>query len=109
VSAAGQPYGAQLGLSLDEGVAHLAPALAATGAGGYVATWLAWSQRGLGVAGVELDRDGERVGEDFWLTLGVVRKTYRTFLAASGHGAFLQPWEMVQSGRVVIGARRLAE
>ncbi len=98
----------EFGISADQGTAHLAPAVA-TAAHGYAATWLAWSDRGLGVKGVALNASGMPVGAEFWVKDGVVIKNYRRTLAASAAGELLTTWEQVsRSGQRNIGARRLA-
>ncbi len=110
LDAAGNLAGGQIAVSADEGAAHLAPAMAVLPAGGYLATWLAWSQRGLGIHAVELGADGRPSAAEFWIKTGVVVKSYRRSIAINGAGNAIASWEQVSlKGRRNIGARRLAD
>ncbi|HSK80356.1 MAG TPA: hypothetical protein VLQ45_28135 [Thermoanaerobaculia bacterium] len=113
VSPAGGFLGSQLLLSTDAGTGQLAPALAPTKTG-FVATWLQWSDKGLGIRGVELSATGSRADDEFWVTDDRVQKNYRTSIATNGNGGFLVPWETISRdstsrGRQVIAARSLRQ
>lgn len=113
VSPAGGFLGSQLLLSTDAGTGQLAPALAPTKTG-FVATWLQWSAKGLGIRGVELSATATRVGDEFWVIDDNVQKNYRTSIATNGSGGFLVPWETISRdsgsrGRQVIAARSLRQ
>lgn len=112
VSPAGGFLGSSFLISTDAGTGQLAPALAASKTG-FLATWLQWSEKGLGIRGVELSATGTRVGDEFWVTDDNVQKNYRTSLASNGTG-FIAPWETISReatsrGRQVILARGLSE
>lgn len=113
VSPAGGFLGSQLLLSTDAGTGQLAPALAPTKTG-FLATWLQWSDKGLGIRAVELGATGSRVDDEFWVTDDRVRKNYRTSIGTNGNGGFLVPWETISRdhpsrGRQVIAARTLRQ
>lgn len=111
VSPAGGFLGSSFLISTDEGTGQLAPALAPTKTG-FVATWLQWSEKGLGIRAVELGLTGSRVGGELWVIDDNVQKNYRTSIATDGQGGYLVPWETISRdrasrGRQVISARGL--
>lgn len=113
VSPAGGFLGSSFLISTDAGTGQLAPALAPMQAG-FLATWLQWSDKGLGIRGVELSVTGSRVGDEFWVTDDNVQKNYRTSSATNGSSGFLVPWETISRdatsrGRQVISARSLRQ
>lgn len=113
VSSNGAFLGTSFLISTDEGTGQLAPALAASKTG-VLATWLQWSEKGLGIRAVELSATGSRVGGELWVTDDNVQKNYRTSLAGNGNGGFLAPWETISRqsntrGRQVILSRGLSE
>ncbi|HVR95710.1 MAG TPA: hypothetical protein VMW27_03795 [Thermoanaerobaculia bacterium] len=107
------PQGGFLGepfrISTDEGTGQLAPALAPTPSGGFIAAWLDWSDAGLGINAVELGATGSRIGDEFWVSEARVQKNYRTSIAANGQGGFLIPWETIATKRQVIVARPIGQ
>lgn len=113
VSPNGGFLGSSFLISTDEGTGQLAPALAASKTG-FLATWLQWSEKGLGIRAVELSATGARVGDELWVTDDNVQKNYRTSLASNANGDFLALWETISResttrGRQVILARGLSE
>jgi hypothetical protein len=111
VSPAGGFLGSSFLISTDAGTGQLAPALAPTKSG-FLASWLQWSDKGLGIRAVELGVTGSRLGDELWVVDDRVQKNYRTSIAADGKGSFLIPWETisfdaVSRGRQVISARGL--
>jgi hypothetical protein len=109
VSPQGSFLGAPFRISTDEGTGQLAPALAPTPTGGFLAAWLDWSDKGLGINAVELSATGNRIGDEFWVSEARVQKNYRTSIAANGQGGFLIPWETIAARRQVIVARPISQ
>lgn len=113
VSPAGGFLGSSFLISTDAGTGQLAPALAPTKTG-FLASWLQWSDKGLGIRAVELGLTGSRLDEEFWVADDRVQKNYRTSIATDGKGGFLVPWETISRdavtrGRQVISARGLQQ
>lgn len=113
VSPAGGFLGTSFLISTDAGTGQLAPALAPTKTG-FLASWLQWSDKGLGIRAVELGLTGSRLGDELWVVDDRVQKNYRTSIATDGKGGFLVPWETisreaVSRGRQVISARGLQQ
>lgn len=105
VDAAGA--GAQFQLVGDQS-AHLAPAIAATGTGTFVATWM--SREGehynRGLNGIEFLSSGALVGAEFRITDGPIEKNYRRSIAAGN--TIVVPWDHPLRRGQGISARRLS-
>lgn len=107
VDLGGEPSSGQFRVSQGHGPVQVAPAIAPTPGGGFLAVWRDWVGVVFGVSAVELDAAGQPVGEPVRLNTGKTQKNGRTSLAADGSGRFLVPWEVGVRGRAGIGARRL--
>lgn len=103
----GAAHGAQFQVSHGHGPVQVAPAVAPTPGGGFLAIWRDWVGVAFGVSAVELDASGTPLGNPVRLTHHKTQKTGRTSLATDGSGTFLIPWEQAFEGRPGVRARRL--
>jgi hypothetical protein len=106
VDFAGEPTGDLFQVSHGEGTVQLAPGVAPTPSGGFLAIWRDWNGPQYGLTAVEFDGAGT-LGTEFRVNNRRTQQSGRTSLAADGEGGFLVPWETVVAGRQGIGARRL--
>lgn len=94
----------------ESGFVQMAPAVAASGAGRFLVTWMAWpnNQAGLEIAGREFDAAGAPLGDAFWVTERRIERNFRrTSVSTDGKGGFLVAWETIIGRSQSIGARRL--
>jgi|CXWL01.1.fsa_nt_gi hypothetical protein len=88
----GHLVGDEFLISVDEGTAHLAPAVVATESG-FAVAWMAWNDVGLGMTGVLLDTAGRPAGAPFWANERSIIRNYRTGIATDGADRFFLAWE----------------
>lgn len=103
----GRARGEQRLVSRGHGPVQVAPAVAPTPDGGFLAVWRDWVGVAFGVSAVELDAAGTPLGAPVRLTRWKTQKSGRTSLAADGAGGFLIPWEQTFEARPSVRARRL--
>lgn len=90
----------------------MAPAVAASGPGRFLVTWLAWpnNRAGLEVAGREFDAAGAPLGNAFWISERRIERNFRrTSVSTDGKGGFLVAWETILGRSQSIAARRLQQ
>jgi hypothetical protein len=110
----GQRVGGEFQVSHGEGTVQLAPAIAATPAGGFLAIWRDYVPDAqythvllFGITAVELDQTGSPRSAPLRVNNRRIQKSGHRSLASDGAGTFLIPWETIVGGRQAIGARRL--
>jgi len=110
VGAAGNLVGPQLRISEGVGPTQIAPSVAASKGGNFLVAWLDYKDIfPLGLYGVEIDKLGNRIGDEVEINTRQVNSQFRTSLAVSPSGGVLTPWEGFTSNdnRPDIAARRV--
>ena len=108
----GNKVGGQLALDtgVESGKVQMAPAVAFSGGGRFLVTWLAWpfNRAGLKIAGREFNAAGAAQGDVLWLSERQIERNFRrTAVATDGKGGFLVAWETVIGRSRSIGGRQL--
>jgi len=103
----GQPASHEVQVSHGFDTVQLAPAVAPTPDGGFLAIWRDWLGASFGITAVELAADGTPVGPEVRVNDERIKKAGHTSLATDGAGSFLIPWDAQVRGNQQIGARRL--
>ena len=96
----------------ESGMVQMAPAVAASGPGRFLVTWLAWpnNRAGLEVAGREFNAAGAAQGGVFWISQHRIERNFRrTSVSTDGKGGFLVAWETVIGRSQHIAGRRLQQ
>lgn len=96
----------------ESGLVQMAPAVAASGPGRFLVTWLAWpnNRAGLEVAGREFNAAGAAQGATFWISQHRIERNFRrTSVSTDGKGGFLVAWETVIGRSQHIAGRRLLQ
>ena len=112
IGPAGGKVGGQLALDtgVESGKVQMAPAVAFSGNGRFLVTWLAWpfNRAGLKIAGREFNAAGAAQGGVFWVAERQIERNFRrTAVASDGKGGFLVAWETVIGRSRSIGGRNL--
>ena len=111
IGADGAAVGPQLRLyegSLAGGAPQIAPALASGSSGGFLLSWITWSNAwSVEVAGLELDALGAAVGDAFWVTERRIKPSFRDLAAVADGDGFLVVWES-NAQKPAITGRHLA-
>ena len=108
----GNKVGGQRALDtgVESGNVQMAPAVAFSGGGRFLVTWLAWpfNRAGLKIAGREFNAAGAAQGGVLWLSERQIERNFRrTAVATDGKGGFLVAWETVIGRSRSIGGRNL--
>ena len=110
IGAGGNKVGGQLALDtgVESGKVQMAPAVAFSGNGRFLVTWLAWpyNRAGLKIAGREFNAAGAAQGNVLWIAERQIERNFRrTAVASDGKGGFLVAWETVIGRSRSIGGR----
>ena len=101
-----------LNAGAESGMVQMAPAVAASGLGRFLVTWLAWpnNRAGLEVAGREFNAAGAAQGGVFWISQHRMERNFRrTSVSPVGKGGVFVAWETVMGRSQHIAGRRLLQ
>jgi len=110
LGAAGNLVGPQFQVSVGIAPTQISPSVTAATGNRFLVTWLdykdVWPQ---GLFGVEIDKLGNRIGDEVMINTSPVNAQMRTSLGVSPFGGVLVPWEGFTTSptKAVISARRV--